>query len=352
MMAAGVTGIVAVVVMKLIDLQTSTSKRAFQDQTINQVLNEMNTYLATVVTCSEAMIANGEVNLNSEEPRELIIYSRPGNERYKAGSKIDAVEIQSIVARPNDATVYGEKSVFDIHVKFYRKGKNATVKLRKLKVIGSISVEGVVESCESYDNTAAVEMRRMICEDDLNGMINDQGNCVFDSGSKGNVVKESVCEMMGGNFNASTDRCEVISAEKHSFLGNANSSGNSDCAAAEKGAVRYNTNSQVEALEFCDGKKWGTFGNTSPVNNEFIVFPENKFRCDQLVDRVNQEAGNAIGSGFNQLNPNTFISIYGNWMLVVSSCPQSGTVQNATATIPRNGNGEAINGFYNYNKIN
>jgi hypothetical protein len=352
MVAAGITGILAVVVMRIIELQTSGSKKAFQDQTITQILNEVNTYFATEVTCTESMVAGGEVNLKSEDPRELVIYSSPGNERYKKGSKIEQVEILSITARPNLATGYGKKSVFDVHMKFHRTGKNETTTVKKLKVIGMIDENGVVENCESYDNTAAVEMRRMICEDDLGGTIDIEGKCIFPGGTQGNIVKESACELLGGSFNLSTGKCETMQVDKYSIPGKGNSPAGSKCEGGEKGAVRYNLNAAVDSLEYCDGQNWGVFGADNAVKSELVVFPPKRFTCYQILDQMNSMAGNPSATGFNLVNKNTLVSHKGNWMLIISDkCSSDTRLDAAQGTIPRNGHGKAIENFYEIKAI-
>ena len=204
--SAGMMGGLTMVVIRLTGMQMGLSKRAFQDHTIKQVLNEINTYFSKSATCAASLRGANITNVSNER----IVYSQVGVPRYKAKSKIEQVTITSIVAKRNEGTLLGEYSPFDVVVTFKRSGKPETITPQTFKVIGLTDTDGFVETCASYDNTAAVDMRISICKKDFGGemdLVNDK--CVFDPN---NVMGDFVCGMFGGSLDPATSntKCQNI----------------------------------------------------------------------------------------------------------------------------------------------
>ncbi|MBL6991681.1 MAG: hypothetical protein ISR65_18010 [Bacteriovoracaceae bacterium] len=204
--ASGLMGGMAMLVAKLATTQGKISKRAFQDQTISQVLSEITTYLAAKETCKKSIAG---VNISGDSSNELTIYNKSGP-RYDAPSKIDHVKITSIVAKKIDgATLLGQVSPFNVAVTFLRTGKNQSPVPKYIKVVGSIQSDGTVVDCETVDSTESVKMRLKICTEDLGGTI-VAGTCRLSGAGLGTAVKKASCEALNGSFNTTTGKCNNV----------------------------------------------------------------------------------------------------------------------------------------------
>lgn len=201
---ASIIGTVSIVLVRVAQDRFDTQRRTLQDIAIDQTLQALSTKLASEENCITYL---KNINLNSPSPPELTI----GN--YTKNSVVDGnITITSITAGKISDNPVGdnERGLFEIKIRFLRKGKVSTSVLKKIKMVGGLS-NGEIQNCESAIIGEVEELREKICTKFLDGGLNDNGYCIKGSGGiEGKLVQQVACEILGGVFNTVTEKCSVV----------------------------------------------------------------------------------------------------------------------------------------------
>ena len=127
LVAAGIIGGLALVIMRIVSVQVQSSKKMFQNETILQTISEINTLLTNEEVCTKSLTDPTPANISSGYSDELTIYRKDGTDDFEprfdndANKKIStSIDIESIKARKNPDNPIGddERGGFQLAVSF------------------------------------------------------------------------------------------------------------------------------------------------------------------------------------------------------------------------------------------
>lgn len=201
MVAAGLVGGLALVIMQTIDKQSLGLRVTEQDLVISETIAEARMYLANPESCE-----NSVRDLDPSRNESLIIKNKFNVDRFfegqelGAGVKLDQLNLSGVTSTSED-----KKTHTSVVFSFVTKQKNKIKKIEKnLKIQGRLNEKGQFIDCSSFDIEAIQNARRLACQDLGGDFDTAREQCFFLEGTE---LKASVCRAFNSSFDESKEEC-------------------------------------------------------------------------------------------------------------------------------------------------